>query len=417
MKKRRIIIALFMVLGVLILAYFIFFASDKKNYQWYESYNPQSDQPYGTLFIRKLLESYRPTGKFIFNKKKTVHDLLDSIRYQSGNDYILIGPTPYLDDQDVEAMAKLIDRGNDVFIATHEPPYSLIDRIYENYCEIPVEYVTNVQEEVEINFYHDTLQTKQGYRYRYRFADTDRAYRWDYLTNGVFCDSTEAIVPLGFQQGNLVNFFRIPYGKGSLYLHTNPIVFTNYFLIHPDKATYASGVFSHLRGENIIWDEFSKLPFSQNHNEYNSPLYFILQQPSLKYAWWMILVTVVVFVLFAAKRKQQVIPVIEPKTNTSLEFVTMITALHYQNANHLDMARKKMKYFLYFIRTRYGIHAHAFTQAHVRVLAERSKVSESFVQNVFDRWNVIENFSYSNIEEQRLVDLYYAIDNFYKQCK
>jgi hypothetical protein len=270
---------------------------------------------------------------------------------------------------------------------------------------------------VELNFYHDTLKSVPGYRYRYRFASMDRSYRWDYLTEEIFCDSTEAIVPLGFQNGNLVNFFRIPYGKGNLYLHSNPLVFTNYFLIHADKAEYAAGVFSHLQGRNIIWDEFSKLPYSQNHNEYNSPLYFMLQQPSLKYAWWMILVTVVIFVFFAATRKQRVIPVIEPKTNTSLEFVTMISALHYQNANHLDIARKKMKYFLYFIRTRYGIHTHALTPAHVPILAERSKVNETIIQQVFDRWNVIENFGYSSIEEQRLVDLYYAMDTFYKQCK
>jgi hypothetical protein len=61
-------------------------------------------------------------------------------------------------------------------------------------------------------------------------------------------------------------------------------------------------------------------------------------------------------------------------------------------------------------------HTH-FTQAHVPLLAERSKVNEPFIQQVFDRWNVIENFGYSSIEEQRLVDLYYAIDTFYKQCK
>jgi hypothetical protein len=417
MKRGRTIVVLFTVLAVLVLGYFIFFASGKKHYQWYESYNPESNQPYGTLFLRKLLETYRPNGKFIFNRKKTVLELLDSTQYLTGTDYVLIGPTAFLDHHDVEAMAKFIQRGNDAFIASHEPPYELINKIYENYCEVSLEYLSNPMDEVELNFYHDTLKSVPGYRYRYRFASMDRSYQWDYLTEEIFCDSTDAIVPLGFQNGNLVNFFRIPYGKGNLYLHSNPLVFTNYFLIHSDKAEYASGVFLHLQGKNLIWDEFSKLPYSQNHNEYNSPLYFMLQQPSLKYAWWMVLVTVVIFIFFAANRKQRIIPVIEPKTNTSLEFVTMISALHYQNANHLDIARKKMKYFLYFIRMRYGIHTHSFTQAQVPILAERSKVNETFIQQVFDRWNVIENFGYSSIEEQRLVDLYNAIDTFYKQCK
>jgi hypothetical protein len=225
------------------------------------------------------------------------------------------------------------------------------------------------------------------------------------------------VIPRGFQQGDAVNFFKIPSGKGNLYLHSTPIVFTNYFMIDPDRAEYAAIVLSHLKGKNFIWDDFSKLPFSVNHNEYNSPLYFILQQPSLKYAWWMILATIIIFVIFGMSRKQKVIPVIESKTNTSLEFATMISALHYQNGNHLDIAQKKMKYFLYFIRTRYGIHSSTFTQSIVPVLTSRSKVNETQVQHLFERWVVIEKFGFSGIEDYRLVDLYYAMDTFYKNCK
>ncbi len=417
MKQRRTITVLIVLLAAALLAYFVFFGSNERKFQWYESYDPQSDQPYGTAFIRKMLEQYRPGGNFTFNKNKPVYELLDSTKNLTGIDYVLIGPSPYLDHHDVNALTKFIQRGNDVFIASQDPPTELIAALYQNVCDVQVAYFSNQIEEIAMNFYHYSLRAEKPYRFRYRFAGIDRPYHWSYLDEEIFCDSTETLEPLGHQGGDLVNFFRIGSGKGNLYLHTNPIVFTNYFMVQKDKLGYATAIFSHLQGTDIIWDEFSKLPFSQDRNEYNSPLYFILEQPSLKYAWWMMLLTVVIFVFFTARRKQRAIPVQEIKSNTSLEFVRMISSLHFQNGNHLDMAKKKMKYFLYFIRTRYGIHTAHFTQPFVPLVAEKARVPLALVQHVHDRWNVIAAFGYSSIEEQRLVDLYTAIEAFYKECK
>ena len=417
MKQSRTLIILFISLGVLLVGYFIFNASDNRRYQWFETYRGDSDQPYGTQFVRKLLESYRPGADFIYNHKKPIYKVLDSVKFKTNSDYVFIGPSDNLSHDDEEALMNFMNRGNDVFIASLDPPAGLIEKIYKSSCNVRISYYGFSQELITFNFYHDTLKSKKGFQYTYKFAGIDVPYYWNYLDSAVFCNPREALVPLGYQGGNLVNFFKIPYGKGNLFLHTNPLVFTNYYLIRSDKMDYVTGVFSHLNGRDIIWDEYSKLPFEGNNNAYNSPLYFIMEQPSLKYAWWMILVTVALFVLFAVKRKQRIIPVLEPKTNTSLEFVTMISSLHYQNEDHLDMARKKMKYFLYFIRAKYGIHTPIFSQAHVALLSEKSKVKDSAVQHIFDRWNVIDRFGGSSIEVNRLVDLYNAIDIFYKQCK
>jgi len=109
--------------------------------------------------------------------------------------------------------------------------------------------------------------------------------------------------------------------------------------------------------------------------------------------------------------------VLEVKSNTSLEFLNVISSLHYQNPNHLDMARKKMKYFLYFIRARYGINTQSFAEEHVRRVAEKSKVDIADIQIIHDRYKVIESYSISNDESDRLVGLYQAIDKFYKNCK
>jgi hypothetical protein len=414
-NKRATIIVVFAVLGGLLLLYFIF-GDDEKRFQWYESYRADSDQPYGTMFIKKMLEGYRPESKFVFNDRTPLKHLLDSTGSDS-HDYVFIGQSLSLDEEDVNALAGFIESGGDAFIASLEFPESVVSSVYYKECDAQVAFQEGEADSVSFNFFHEALRTDSGFQYTYRYGSEDRPYSWNYINGEAFCDSTQALVPLGNQEGRGVNFIRVSVGRGNLYLHSNPLVFTNYFLSKQEKVDYATGVFSHLKGKNIIWDEYSKIPFSGNNNAYNSPLYYILQQPSLKYAWWLLLLTVFLYILFAAKRQQRVIPVLEPKTNTSLEFVNLIATLHYRNENHLDMARKKMKYFLYFVRSKYGIHAEKFDDQQVRKLAEKSKVNEADVKAIFDQYNIIEEKFQQTIEANRLLNLYYSIDNFYTRCK
>jgi hypothetical protein len=417
MKTRAVVTSL--VVGVSILLLIYFFATNKSGprYQWYQSFKHDSNQPYGTMFIEKMLaSSYK--GKSTINDKETLSKILDSARYNDGKtDYILIGQSIHLDDDDVIALKNFTEKGNNVFIATIEPPDNLITAIYTNPCETSFVYDYSLDSIITANFYHSAFHRIDGYEFRYRIGAVDYPYFWRSLDRGVLCDSTVGFTPLGYQDEDLVNFLRIPSGKGNLYIHSAPIMFTNYFMIKPDKFEYAQAVFSHLHGENMVWDEVSKVPFSDLQNPYESPLYYIMQQPALKYAWWMLIAGALLYIIFASKRTQRVIPVLEPKTNTSLEFLNVISSLHYQNPNHLDMARKKMKYFLYFIRAKYGINTQTFTEEHVRRLAEKAKVDVADTQAIYDRYKLIDHYSISNEESERLIALYQAIDRFYKTCK
>lgn len=421
MNAKPILIGLLVGGGVLALLLFFILGDDGNKYQWYPSYRSDSDQPYGTLFIKKMLESYRKDGKFIVNEKETFHKLMEREKFEDGEtDYVLIGQNIHLDTADMKAMEMFLEYGNDVFIATMNPPSEFLKRFYLGTCNetnTVISYEYDVDTSVYANFYHERFKRDRDYEFRFRMGAEDFPYFWRALDPGAVCDTIIGFTPIGYQQDSLVNFLRIRSGKGHLYLHTSPLMFTNYFMTMPDKVEYASAVFSHLSGKNMIWDEVSKVPFSDLEDPYSSPLYYIMQQPALKYSWWMLLAGGLLYILFASKRTQRVIPVLEAKSNTSLEFLNVISSLHYQNPNHLDMARKKMKYFLYFIRARYGINAPTFTEVHIRRLSEKSKVDVADIQHIFDRYKVVENYSISNDEPERLVGLYQAIEKFYKTCK
>lgn len=140
------------------------------------------------------------------------------------------------------------------------------------------------------------------------------------------------------------NFIKVKFGKGNIYVHTEPLFLTNYYLLKSGNTKYAQDVFSYLQDRETVW--FVK----SNAKESRFFMKFVLSNPALKYAWWLLLGGLVLFIFFNAKRKQRIIPVIEPLKNTSLDFVKSIGNLYLQEGDFHDMMAKKAQYFLNKVR-------------------------------------------------------------------
>lgn len=141
------------------------------------------------------------------------------------------------------------------------------------------------------------------------------------------------------------NFIKSPFGKGNIYVHCEPLFLTNYYLLKSGNVRYAQDIFSYLEDKETLW-------FVENNTkESGSVLRFILSNPPLKYAWWVFLGGIILFIFFNAKRKQRIVPIIEPLKNTSAEFVKSIGNLYLQEGDFHDMMAKKAQYFLHKVRT------------------------------------------------------------------
>lgn len=141
-----------------------------------------------------------------------------------------------------------------------------------------------------------------------------------------------------------VNFIKIKFGKGNFYLHSEPLFITNYYLLKPGNKRYAEDVFSYLQNRKTIWF------IGNNEKNSISPMRLILSKQALRYAWWLFLGGMLLFILFNAKRKQRVVPIVEPLKNTSVEFVKSIGNLYLQEGDFHDMMAKKAQYFLHKVR-------------------------------------------------------------------
>lgn len=144
--------------------------------------------------------------------------------------------------------------------------------------------------------------------------------------------------------GTKANFIKINLGKGHLYLHSEPLFITNYYLLKKGNEKYAEDVFSYLPNRETVW--FT----GENMVESGSPMRFILSKPALKYAWWLLLGGLLLFVIFNAKRKQRIVPIVEPLKNKSVEFVKSIGNLYLQEGDFHDMMAKKAQFFLNRVR-------------------------------------------------------------------
>lgn len=183
-----------------------------------------------------------------------------------------------------------------------------------------------------------------------------KPYEWNGISMQTAMDSS--CIGLSTMHDSLYNFIRIPYGKGSIYVFTSPLLLTNYFMKEKDGLSHAEEILSVLSNEHIYWDEVpSNDRNSENKANHHAQttLRYILSNESLRWAWYLLLASVIVYIVFESKRKQRIIPVVEPINNTSIEYVQTTGRLYAQIGNHRKLIQLNMKLFLSTIQQKYGI--------------------------------------------------------------
>ena len=145
---------------------------------------------------------------------------------------------------------------------------------------------------------------------------------------------------------------RLGKGQGELFLVATPLMFTNYGVLDGDNASYAFRLLSYMKDLPVTRIE----AYNQLVNQASgSPLRYLLSQPPLRWALYISLITIVLCMIFTAKRRQQVIPVVHPPANETLRFTQLIGNLYYQRQDYKDMLQKKYLYFCTEVKQMSGL--------------------------------------------------------------
>ncbi|WP_419868924.1 DUF4350 domain-containing protein [Chryseobacterium sp. CT-SW4] len=279
-----------------------------------------------------------PFGLYVFDKeaKPLFKDKLQKIE-QSPFEYYQKKKAPHNilvieSDLDTESWRKILNevsKGSDAMLLMSRMPKDVSDSIgYYN---------------EQISFEEQNVLKLTDKKYQNDFVKLDK------FPSGrgfLFVKPNVEILGQTLEKNNSgkANFIKVKFGKGNIYVHSEPLFLTNYYLLKPGNVKYAQDVFSYLDDREVLW--FSE----RNNQESQFFMRFILSNPALKYAWWILLGGLVLFIFFNAKRKQRIVPVIEPLKNTSVDFVKSIGNLYLQEGDFHDMMAKKAQYFLNKVR-------------------------------------------------------------------
>lgn len=404
-------------------------------YDWDDSstkdaYSEGSGQPYGTQILYRLLEDYFPNHKRIDIQRELAAELpLDSLR---PNSYVFVGEGLYLDSLSTAHLLAFVKAGNTAFLSSKTIPFDLMFYLYFDECE---DAEWNDYEMYSDTWVKASLQSpalQKTTRLHYSRQNRPDSYRWSYIEAQFFCADLRQR-PLGFLNDSLINFAEFPLGKGRFLLHTTPIAFSNYHLLRQDSRQYAESILSFLPKGNIYWDAYSRVPemVARRRNQQRGfsrqlpsehPLSYILQHPSLAWAWYLLLGLAAAYLVFRAKRRQRIIPVVAKNENSSYEFISTIANLHFREKNYQNLCVQNMRLFLAQLRDRYGLVAQLdadsrkprIDSAFIQRLSQVSEVPEQQIQAIFTQYTAAIQFDPT---EEMMVQLHLSMEAFLKRAK
>lgn len=384
-KNIKIYIAVLVFILILIL---IGDYNKQKTIDWRPTYSVNDKIPYGLYVFDKEIGGILKNQKIERIPDITPYEFLDSKynedtlveTYTVKGTFINISQQNNLDDQSAKEIMYFVSHGNNAFLSMTNFPKTLLD-------SLKFEYSSNL------------LQTKDASVWMANKKLSSKIYKStsdiaDYFSK---IDTLNTTV-LGYE-GNPkykknINFIKVPYKNGYFFLHTNPVAFTNYNLLKKDRYQYTEKVLSYIPKGDVFW--YTKSPNDENISA--SPLRYIFSQPALKWAWYLFLIGMFIFILFNAKRKQRIVPILQPLSNLTIDFTKTIGNLYYQEGDHKNIIDKKIIYFLERIRTEYLIDTTKLDDEFVKKLQHKTGKDEKDIQELVLLINEYRNSYHGNIE-------------------
>lgn len=416
MKSNKAAIVIIGVIAVGVIAFFVyrFFNSEKEynKYEWFEDYAYDDEQPYDIDIFKSLMEDYFPGQDFYLVKDQ--FSKLD-LENEEGAIFLSLGKGIYLSESDAEALMDFVQDGNTAMLLVQDLPMDIYQRLFPYEVVGVLEY--EWQPRIQTNFYHSDLKVASSYSYAYRYYEKEIAYPWAYYPKDLFVHAYSRPEKLGFFGDDKVNFLRMEYGDGMIYIHSTPVAFTNYFMCEKELIRYVEGVMAHLPEGDIYFDQFHHRPYLEIDPYESSgpsvgPLDYILSQQSLAWAFYLILSLSLIYILFQAKRKQRIIPIAEEKSNTSLEFIETIGLLYFQQRRHQKLMSMQWKLWLAHIRDRYRLDTRQLDDLFVKRLHQKSQVSEEEIPAIIEFYN--EHGKEDRLSTDDLAKFYHLLEAFYQ---
>lgn len=356
---------------------------------WTTTYAMDDKNPFGSKVLYDLLGDLFP-GQPVEVSYQTLYERKDSL--QKGN-YIYIGNSFDPGEEDINLLLKLVSEGSCAFIAAGQLGEGLEDTL-----NCSTRSFFSLSDSVSAQLSNPKLASGKPFQFRkigavFGFLAPDSTHKHKYEI-------------LGTNQVDDPNFVKIKWGKGWFYLQCLPQAYTNYNMLEGRNIAYIERTLSYLPVQPVYWDELQK----DNNRDLQTPLRFLILNPPLRWALYLTMAALLLFMFFEAKRRQRIIPVIRPLANTTLEFTRTVGRLYYQQRDHKNIADKKITFFLDYIRSTYFVRTQDFNEELYERLHSKTGIAR---EEIVDLFNLIRQIrSRDTITENQLLRLNEKIENF-----
>ena len=319
-----------------------------KQFNWEERTYAFSDpNPFGAKLVDSILEASM-NGRYEVRRGTIYNAFNDSDSTNLSNAVLLVDHVLYdYDDDEIEWFLEIMRRGQYVIFISDYLPDSLgllldvsIDSGYDAYG-----YNNYFTEADSTTLIWDDDNTYDKMRYRFRIFDP--------YNSGIIADfynDSAKWNPILKQKlritSDIVVAANRDYGKGKLFLISWPQVFTNYNVLEPGGANLLMRLMSQVGNKHVVRYDFRETDsYKEDVHESTSPLRVFLDNRSLRWAVYLALITILLSLIFTARRRQRVIPVIEPPANSTLNMVKHIGLMHYRHHDNTSLVLDRYKQF------------------------------------------------------------------------
>lgn len=325
----------------------------------------------------------------------------DYLNKGEGSLYILVTDKLYVSAKDVEDMLNFVSRGNQLFLAVNQPDSLLKARLGIRLNKAAMIFAAAPSAEHYVNPYigADTVFSRNG------------LYEGQFFTN---LDTANTTI-LATNQHQQPNFVRVSYGKGNIFVLLNPSSFTNYFLMHRNNIASLENqmAYTYDTPSGVHWDEYYK--YLNGPQGDFSEWQVLMRYPAMRWALWLFVLLLLVYVIFESKRRQRIIPDKPVLANNSLEFVETLGQLYYQQGNNRNLAQKMTLHWTEYVRTRFYLGTQHLNAAFVDTLTRKSGQPYAVVRGIVESIHHIQLSD--QVSDADLQKFYNSIHQFYLNTK
>ncbi len=390
-RSKRILWAF----GVAVLSIIIIEIVRPKPIDWSPSYTASDKIPFGCYIVYNEIEDLFGNDTSIEQIIKDPFEFLRDSTYQQNSAYLFVNPYINFDKRQYQKLSNYVKMGNTAFLSGRNFGNILYDSL-----GVDTQSDYNILEkEIEATFFNpklrkDSLSSFKKGVYKSVFKEFD----------------TTKTTVLGYYKSDEkkldeVNFIKVQHGKGYFYFHSLPEAFTNYYLLKGNQE-YTAKALSYLDSSEIYWDDYLK----SGRKVVDSPMRFVLNQVSLRWAYYISIIGIILFVIYRGKREQRIIKVVEPLENSSIEFTRTIGDLHFQYKDYGNIIAKKITYFLEKVRSQYYLDTNKLNDDFCKKLAQKSGYHYEDTKKLIELIKNLKGKSFHN--EQDLIKFNKLIEEF-----